>query len=63
MINNEQEKKLPKKRGRKTINIDYERLEYLASLGMGTMSICRRMLYREEKQKDCREQQLALWIK
>jgi len=41
MINNEQEKKLPKKRGRKTINIDYERLEYLASLGMGTMSICR----------------------
>ena len=27
----------------KTINIDYDRLEYLASLNMGTMDICRNL--------------------
>jgi nucleotidyltransferase/DNA polymerase involved in DNA repair len=37
------EQKTPKKRGRKTINIDYDRLEYLASLNMGTMDICRNL--------------------
>jgi len=37
------EHKTPKKRGRKTINIDYDRLEYLASLNMGTMDICRNL--------------------
>jgi len=33
--------KTPKKRGRKPIVIDYERVEYLASLNMGIMDICR----------------------
>ena len=33
--------KMPKKRGRKPINIDLERVEYLASLNMGIMDICR----------------------
>lgn len=33
--------KLPKKRGRKPIVIDYERVEYLASLNLGIMDICR----------------------
>jgi nucleotidyltransferase/DNA polymerase involved in DNA repair len=37
------EQKTPKKRGRKTINIDYDRLEHLASLNMGTMDICRNL--------------------
>ena len=37
------EHKTPKKRGRKTINIDYDRLEHLASLNMGTMEICRNL--------------------
>ena len=37
------EQKTPKKRGRKRINIDYDRLEYLASLNMGTMDICRNL--------------------
>ena len=37
------EQKTPKKRGRKTINIDYDRLEHLASLNMGTMEICRNL--------------------
>tara|TARA_Y100000004_G_scaffold20020_1_gene20566 strand:- start:12 stop:488 length:477 start_codon:yes stop_codon:yes gene_type:complete len=37
------EHKTPKKRGRKRINIDYDRLEYLASLNMGTMDICRNL--------------------
>ena len=31
----------PKKRGRKPINIDLERVEYLASLNMGIMDICK----------------------
>ena len=45
VINNSSimEHKTPKKRGRKTINIDYDRLEYLASLNMGTMDICRNL--------------------
>jgi len=33
--------KTPKKRGRKPIVIDYERVEYLASLNMGIMDICK----------------------
>ena len=33
--------KTPKKRGRKPIVIDYDRVEYLASLNMGIMDICR----------------------
>jgi len=33
--------KMPKKRGRKPIVIDYDRVEYLASLNMGIMDICR----------------------
>ena len=37
------EHKTPKKRGRKIINIDYDRLEHLASLNMGTMEICRNL--------------------
>ena len=37
------EQKTPKKRGRKIINIDYDRLEHLASLNMGTMEICRNL--------------------
>jgi len=35
------EVKTPKKRGRKPVVIDYERVEYLASLNMGIMDICR----------------------
>jgi len=35
------ETKTPKKRGRKPVVIDYERVEYLASLNMGIMDICR----------------------
>ena len=35
------EQKTPKKAGRKKINIDYGQLEYLASLNMGVMDICR----------------------
>jgi hypothetical protein len=35
------EEKKPKKAGRKRINIDYAQLEYLASLNMGVMDICR----------------------
>tara|TARA_B100001057_G_scaffold460083_1_gene510836 strand:+ start:206 stop:667 length:462 start_codon:yes stop_codon:yes gene_type:complete len=31
----------PKKRGRKPINIDLDRVEYLASLNMGIMDICK----------------------
>ncbi len=34
-------KKTPKKRGRKPIVIDYNRVEYLASLNMGIMDITR----------------------
>ena len=33
--------KVPKKRGRKPIVIDYDRVEYLASLNLGIMDICR----------------------
>ena len=33
--------KTPKKRGRKPIVIDYDRVEYLASLNLGIMDICR----------------------
>ena len=33
--------KTPKKRGRKPIVIDHERVEYLASLNMGIMDITR----------------------
>ena len=33
--------KTPKKRGRKPIIIDHERVEYLASLNLGIMDICR----------------------
>ena len=33
--------KIPKKRGRKPIIIDHERDEYLASLNLGIMDICR----------------------
>ena len=33
--------KTPKKRGRKPIVIDYERVEYLASLNMGIMDVCK----------------------
>ena len=33
--------KTPKKRGRKPIVIDYDRVEYLSSLNMGIMDICR----------------------
>ena len=33
--------KTPKKRGRKPIVIDYDRVEYLASLNMGIMDICK----------------------
>ena len=33
--------KIPKKRGRKPIIIDHERVEYLASLNLGIMDICR----------------------
>ena len=37
------EHKTPKKRGRKIINIDYDRLQHLASLNMGTIEICRNL--------------------
>ena len=33
--------KIPKRRGRKPINIDYEQVEHLASLNLGIMDICR----------------------
>jgi hypothetical protein len=35
------ETKTPKKRGRKPINIDPDRVEHLASQGLGVMDICR----------------------
>jgi hypothetical protein len=35
------EVKIPKKRGRKPIVIDADRVEHLASQGLGTMDICR----------------------
>ena len=35
------EVKTPKKRGRKPINIDPDRVEHLASQGLGVMDICR----------------------
>jgi hypothetical protein len=38
---NNKTNKTPKKRGRKPIIIDYDRVEYLASLNMGIMDICR----------------------
>jgi len=37
------EQKLPKKRGRKPINIDIAKVEELASQNMGVMEICRTM--------------------
>ena len=40
-LNTFMNKKTPKKRGRKRINIDYDKLEHLASLNMGIMDICR----------------------
>ena len=51
------EVKTPKKRGRKPINIDPERVEHLASQGLGVMDICRSLgvgwdtfnKYREKK--------------
>ncbi len=51
------ETKTPKKRGRKPINIDPERVEHLASQGLGVMDICRSLgvgwdtfnKYREKK--------------
>ena len=33
--------KIPKRRGRKPINIDYAQVEHLASLNLGIMDICR----------------------
>ena len=49
--------KTPKKRGRKPINIDADRVEHLASQGLGIMDICRSLgvgwdtfnKYREKK--------------
>lgn len=51
------EVKTPKKRGRKPINIDPDRVEHLASQGLGVMDICRSLgvgwdtfnKYREKK--------------
>ena len=51
------EVKKPKKRGRKPVNIDPERVEHLASQGLGVMDICRSLgvgwdtfnKYREKK--------------
>jgi len=51
------ETKTPKKRGRKPINIDPDRVEHLASQGLGVMDICRSLgvgwdtfnKYREKK--------------
>mgnify|MGYP003634947970 FL=1 len=51
------EVKTPKKRGRKPFNIDVERVEHLASQGLGVMDICRSLgvgwdtfnKYREKK--------------
>ena len=51
------EVKTPKKRGRKPINIDPDRVEHLASQGLGVMDICRALgvgwdtfnKYREKK--------------
>ena len=51
------EVKIPKKRGRKPFNIDVERVEHLASQGLGVMDICRSLgvgwdtfnKYREKK--------------
>jgi len=51
------EVKIPKKRGRKPFNIDVERVEHLASQGLGVMDICRALgvgwdtfnKYREKK--------------